>query len=284
MVYPGAGIPNSLGNAWTTSYSTTGTGNVVLDTGANISVTSLSSVNTIVGNITGSASTVTGNAQPAITSVGVLTDLTVTGNLSLGAALGDGMLVGNTYPWHDLLGAITPSSHGTTAPVFKTFEGVIRGWAYGVGDRGDITYHLPHDYAPGTDLLIHLHWGHNGANIVGNLSATISASYADRATPMSFTTPVAVPIGATGVTIANTPQYRHRVDEVPLSSPGGSATTLNTNQIGVDGLININYVFTEIPAIAGSPTSTNLPFLWQIDIHYQSTNIGTKNNAPNFYP
>jgi len=29
MVYPGAGIPNSTGTAWSTSYSTTGTGTVV---------------------------------------------------------------------------------------------------------------------------------------------------------------------------------------------------------------------------------------------------------------
>ena len=32
MVYPGAGIPNSTGSAWGTSYSVTGTGNVVLST------------------------------------------------------------------------------------------------------------------------------------------------------------------------------------------------------------------------------------------------------------
>ena len=31
MVYPGAGIPNSTGSAWGTSYAVTGTGNVVLD-------------------------------------------------------------------------------------------------------------------------------------------------------------------------------------------------------------------------------------------------------------
>ena len=34
MVYPGSGIPNSTGSAWGTSYSTTGSGNVVLATGA----------------------------------------------------------------------------------------------------------------------------------------------------------------------------------------------------------------------------------------------------------
>jgi hypothetical protein len=39
MVYPGAGIPNSTGSAWGTSYSTTGSGNVVLDTRPTMSVT-----------------------------------------------------------------------------------------------------------------------------------------------------------------------------------------------------------------------------------------------------
>lgn len=34
MVYPGSGIPNSTGSAWGTSYSTTGSGDVVLATGA----------------------------------------------------------------------------------------------------------------------------------------------------------------------------------------------------------------------------------------------------------
>jgi hypothetical protein len=37
MVYPGAGIPNSTGSAWDTSYSVSGTGNVALTTGASLS-------------------------------------------------------------------------------------------------------------------------------------------------------------------------------------------------------------------------------------------------------
>ena len=39
MVYPAAGIPNSTGTAWDTSYSVTGTGNVVLSTRPTMSVT-----------------------------------------------------------------------------------------------------------------------------------------------------------------------------------------------------------------------------------------------------
>jgi hypothetical protein len=37
MVYPGSGIANSTGSAWGTSYSTSGSGNVVLTTGASLS-------------------------------------------------------------------------------------------------------------------------------------------------------------------------------------------------------------------------------------------------------
>jgi len=37
MVYPGSGIPNSTGSAWGTSYSTSGSGNVALTTGATLS-------------------------------------------------------------------------------------------------------------------------------------------------------------------------------------------------------------------------------------------------------
>ena len=99
QVYPGAGIPNSTGTAWGTSYSTTGSGNVVLGTGANIAATNLSVTNTITGNITGSAATVTAAAQTAITSVGTLSGLTVTSTITgsiTGTAAGSVNKTGDT--------------------------------------------------------------------------------------------------------------------------------------------------------------------------------------------
>jgi hypothetical protein len=73
MVYPGAGIPNSTGSAWGTSYSTTGTGTVVaLATSPNFTSPVLGTPTsgnlanctfpTLNQNTTGSAATVTGNA------------------------------------------------------------------------------------------------------------------------------------------------------------------------------------------------------------------------------
>jgi hypothetical protein len=73
MIYPGAGIPNSTGSAWGTSYSTTGTGTVVaLATSPSFTTPVLGTPTsgnlanctfpTLNQNTTGSSATVTGNA------------------------------------------------------------------------------------------------------------------------------------------------------------------------------------------------------------------------------
>jgi hypothetical protein len=59
MVYPGAGIPNSTGTAWGTSYSTTGTGTVVaLATGPTLSAPIIDGANPYIQFNNGSAVTV----------------------------------------------------------------------------------------------------------------------------------------------------------------------------------------------------------------------------------
>ncbi|MCK4635847.1 MAG: hypothetical protein KAT32_03210 [Candidatus Moranbacteria bacterium] len=49
-----------------------------------------------------------------------------------------------------------------------------------------------------------------------------------------------------------------------------------------DGLLMVSLKTTTIPTITGSATS-NLPYIFTVDIHYQSTGIGTKNKVPDFY-
>lgn len=83
MVYPGAGIPNSTGSAWGTSYSVSGSGTVVaLTTSPTISTslvagtTSFDLLNTTATTINfgGAATTVTiGNASGTVTIAGNLT-------------------------------------------------------------------------------------------------------------------------------------------------------------------------------------------------------------------
>ena len=48
-----------------------------------------------------------------------------------------------------------------------------------------------------------------------------------------------------------------------------------------DGIIMFHYDVTEIPTITGG--TPNKPFLLFTDLHYQATNISTKQKSPNFY-
>ena len=85
------------------------------------------------------------------------------------------------------------------------------------------------------------------------------------------------------VSITGTPRYRHRIDEIQLSSKTPTAEQLNTADLEIDGLI-IGSLTMGIPTNSFSGgTPDEAVYIFTIDLHYQSTGIGTKNKAPNFY-
>ena len=83
------------------------------------------------------------------------------------------------------------------------------------------------------------------------------------------------------VDIATTPRYIHRVDEVQLSSAGGSVTLMDTAVLEPDGIVAVNFTMTTLPTITGG--SPNQIFVFHVDLHYQSTKTTTKNKTPNFW-
>jgi hypothetical protein len=185
-----------------------------------------------------------------------------------------------TYGWRDLEATEFPDPVGADAPQFSTFLTNIRAYSYGAADKMDMRFHIPHDWVPGTDLFIHHHWSHNGTAISGNAVINSWCTFAKRASEIFPAAKNQTMTYAT-VNIATTPRYIHRVDEVQLSSAGGSATLLDTSLIEVDGIILCGVIFTTIPTITGG--APNEPFLFRTDIHYQSSNIGTKAKAAPFY-
>lgn len=218
------------------------------------------------------------------------TDLRDGVNAALPGTTGTGVKLGTfgatTFGWRDLIGDITPKTSGLGAPTLDTITGNIRGFRYSAGDDGDIVFHIPHDYVPGTDLYLHPHWTHNGTDISGSLVITVYATYAkghqQANFPAQITTTITDNNGGTGLNITNTPALRHRIPEIQFSTAGGSASMLNTTNIEVDGLILVHYDVGTIPTITGG---TGEPFLLTFDIHYQSTagSASTKNKAPSFY-
>ena len=107
MVYPGAGIPNSTGSAWGTSYSTTGSGTVVaLATSPTLTTPAITGGtidNTVIGGTTPAAGTFT----------------TITGQTEVLKGTGTNLLQRSqalaTSPWTNF-GTVTATNNNAVAP------------------------------------------------------------------------------------------------------------------------------------------------------------------------
>lgn len=187
-----------------------------------------------------------------------------------------------TFPWRDIIGDIVPKTSGPGAPSLAAFRGgSVRSFFYSAGDDGDCVFHIPHDYVPGSDLFIHAHWAHNGTAISGNFVLDLYVTYAKGHNQANFSAEVNPQISVSTPDIATIPQYRHRVDEVQLSAASPSGTQLDSDDIEADGIIVVHFNATTIPTITGG--TTNEPAIFTIDLHYQSTNMGTKQKTPDFW-
>lgn len=184
-----------------------------------------------------------------------------------------------TFGWRDLTCAIDPKATGAGSPARTLYRGTIYGYAFGVGDLADFDgFHIPHDYLPGSDIFVHVHWSHNGTAISGTAAFEVTMTYAKGHNQANFPAEVTQTITVATPNIATVPQYRHRVDEVQASQAGGSATLHNTTDLEVDGLM-LGYIkLITLPAITGGSL-----FIHTVDIHYQSTNMATKQKSPSFY-
>lgn len=216
--------------------------------------------------------------------VSVTGSMSNTEGLVMPKAAGKGIKVDSegtpTFGWRDLLGVVTPKASGAGNPVRTLYIGTdIFDWAVNLNDVCDLSYHIPHDYLPDSDVHIHVHWPHTGTAISGNIQWTFYHTYAKGHNQANFTAQKAVTTPIYNTTnVTTTPQYRHRIEETQLSTAGGSATLANTTDIEVDGLFIGQIKLTTAPTVTGGSV-----FLHYVDIHYQSTGIPTKNKAPNFY-
>ena len=212
------------------------------------------------------------------------TGLLMNKSLVLPNASGNGIKVNNTNPqfgWQDLLGNLVVKGSGVTNPNFAIFIGNISAYQFsntgapGSGQTFYCVYHMPHDWAPGTDIYWHVHWAHNSASVTtGAVTFQYEVSYAKGFNQAPFSTSVL----GTVTQNASTIQYQHMVAEGQLSVAGGSGTQLNTTNLEVDGIIILAFSCS-----ANTISAATNPFIFTADIHYQSTGISTKNKAPNFY-
>jgi len=206
------------------------------------------------------------------------TDLTVTANsMVLSSNTGKGIKVDTnepTYAFADLLGEIRiDEGDGSTKPDFNVYKGNIKQFQFSVDDHVFGAYHLPHDYVPNSNIFVHVHWSTNAvsSNTSGLPTFEIEATHSKGFGQMQFSNNVTVTVSNTYIN-----SYTHMVSEVQLSAPSGAGSLLVTEDLQTDGLILIR------TKLLTNTMSVN-PFVHHVDIHYQTTNVGTKNKSPNFY-
>ena len=182
-----------------------------------------------------------------------------------------------TFGWQDLLGNIT-NAGGANKPTRTTYRGGIDQYLFSAGDEAILEFHIPHDYVPGTDIYLHVHWSHISTLVTGGtVTFTAESTYAKGHNQAPFSAPAT----GTFVGTASTTQYQHILSETQYSASAPAGLQLDTDDLEVDGVILVRLEMTtnNITSSGAVPD----PFIHYVDVHYQSTGIGTKANAPDFY-
>ena len=196
-----------------------------------------------------------------------------TDNVTLPNTPGKGLKLGTyettaKFGWRDILGQVINKGVGSNDPPWSQIgTSVFYAYKFAVNDEVWIPYHIPHDLVPNTAIYFHAHWLPDGTN-VQPVKWEFSYIYARGFDQDNFSIP------GTTVTAQEAPPgtaYRHMVTET------AAVTIANLDE--PDGII-----YTRCRRITnGGTDNANGIFLLTADVHYQSTNLATKQKAPNFY-
>lgn len=183
------------------------------------------------------------------------------------------------WGWHDMLSNITIDPNSVQQPTFATFRGSITEYQFAEGNEILARWHMPHDYVPGTDVFIHVHWSHDSTLVTGGSTTWAwETTYAKGHDQGAFLAPKTVTVAQN----ASTTQYQHMIAETALSVSGGSATQLDSDELETDGLILCRFFFdSNDMTVSGGGVPD--PFVHFVDLHYQSTGLPTKGRAPDFW-
>ena len=175
------------------------------------------------------------------------------------------------FGWRDLTADIQVRGTGANDPAFNVYTGTtLRAYQFSATTMNEVfmVFHVPHDWLPGSSIFFHAHWSNAAATPnTGNVKWSFDYSFAKGFGQEAFPAIQTATVTAAGPAV----RYRHNVSET---------TAVSIPLMEVDGLILVR---AYRDAAHASDTCTDAVFLHTVDIHYQSTNVATKNKAPNFY-
>lgn len=173
--------------------------------------------------------------------------------------------------WKDIVGNVNVRS-GPTAPSFTAIGG-SGFYAYEMVNSGNDyifnEFHIPHDYAPGTEMYIHTHWiaaNATAGNVTWDWRIAYAKGYAQAA--FNLDTPTTV-----SVTTANPASgaWTHMISEVKFTDIAGGSGLINSSNIQTDGII-----LSRVERNASDSYASSVWLLF-VDLHYQARKVSTKN-------
>ena len=175
------------------------------------------------------------------------------------------------FGWRDITAEVDTRGNGANDPSYSIYGATnMRQLQFSATTMQEcfIVFHVPHDWVPGTSIHFHAHWSNatvtpNTGNVVWGFEYSFAKGFNQESFPTFQTVTVVQASPAT--------RYRHQVAEtVAVSVP----------TMEVDGLFLVRG-FRDAANVLD--TCTDAVFLHTMDIHYQSTNLATRNKAPSFY-
>ena len=205
-------------------------------------------------------------------------------------ASGNGIKVDTTTPtfgFADLLGDQFSKNTGATKPTLVAYNGAVDAWQFSNGDEAFLSYHIPHDYVPSTDIHLHVHWSQNNTGATGGtIDFKYFAIYSkghNQASGSTFTsTPITVTFSSIDINDGGSglSQYQQHFTEVTISAASATVALFDRDDFEPDGVIELTLEM-DANNLTGTPSD---PFIHYVDIHYQTTGIiGTKSRTPDFY-
>lgn len=188
------------------------------------------------------------------------------------------------FGWNDLLGTPNIKTIGANDPAWNVYRGTIRQYQFSQVSMNELwfNYHIQHDYKPGSDLYVHVHWSQNVVDTGGTAGAPgqakwyMDVTYAKGHNQAAFIAPITTSVVGT----ASGTQYQHMLNEVQLTAASPSGSQISSSIIEPDGVIIVRLYRDAADA---ADTLNQGPFLHFCDMHYQTDRVNTKNKAPNFY-
>lgn len=169
--------------------------------------------------------------------------------------------------WRDSLADMSRSPvPGGANPTWTTYQGNINAHSFSAtSSTGHLwaSFHVDHDYAPGTLAYLHVHSSPATAGQTGNALWEIEYSIARGHNQASFSAPATLTL--TCATSAS--QYRHQITE----------DTAGISLLEPDALL---LIAVRRLGAAGGDTCNGAQFLHFVDLHYQADRYGTTQKAP----